>query len=79
VIISIQESSRLENKEGKMDDKMAIEAAITQFVKAYNAGNIDGVLAYYSENDRASLSWGMAKKRRTLVGSVVRAMDNVAE
>jgi len=33
-----------------MDDKMAIEAAITQFVKAYNAGNIDGVLAYYSED-----------------------------
>ncbi|HSB09993.1 MAG TPA: DUF4440 domain-containing protein [Blastocatellia bacterium] len=33
-----------------MSDQKAIESAIAEFVKAYNAGDIDGVLAYYADD-----------------------------
>jgi uncharacterized protein (TIGR02246 family) len=33
-----------------MSDEKAIEGAIAEFVRAYNSGNLEGVLAYYSED-----------------------------
>ena len=33
-----------------MDDKKAIEYSITEFISAYNAGDLEKVLAYYAED-----------------------------
>ena len=33
-----------------MDDRQAIESAISEFVEAYNAGDIDRLLQYYSDD-----------------------------
>ena len=33
-----------------MNDKKAIESSITEFISAYNAGDLEKVLAYYAED-----------------------------
>ena len=34
----------------ELDEEKAIEASISEFVRVYNAGNLEGVLAYYTED-----------------------------
>jgi len=39
-----------DRKEDQVSDQKAIEAAISEFITAYNAGDIDTVLNYYGED-----------------------------
>jgi len=33
----------------KLNEEKTIEASISEFIRVYNAGNLEGVLAYYSD------------------------------
>jgi len=50
-----------------MDDRRAIETAISRFVAAYNNGDVDDVLAYYSE-DLIKIRQGALPEARPEVG-----------
>jgi len=34
----------------KLNEEKTIEASISEFIRVYNAGNLEGVLAYYSDD-----------------------------
>lgn len=44
------QSENHEVRENQMSDQQAIEAAISEFVKAYNAGDLDKVQGYYGDD-----------------------------
>lgn len=40
----------LDNREDRMNDQKAIEAAISEFIRVYDAGDIDSLLNYYRDD-----------------------------